>query len=171
HNLEGPAGRWAVTDSPILLASAKGGRATLYHYLMGTNDWQDLATHGVEAYVLRVQAILSASLALHPRVSVMYHTILPRGDSQSGNAGFEAHRRDANARMRAWIAAQDPRRVRLCDFGDNPTIGDPARTAEYMIQDGIHLNRAGDREAASICAASVRAWRADNGLQARTGNT
>lgn len=170
-SLEGPAGRWAATDSRILLASAKGGRATLYHYLMGTNDWQDLATHGVEGYVARVQAILSASLALHPGISVMYHTILPRGDEQSGNAGFEAHRRGANARMRAWIAAQDPRRVRLCDFGDNPTIGDAGRTAEYMIQDGIHLNRAGDREAASICAAAVRAWRADNGLQARTGNT
>ncbi|HEX4331950.1 MAG TPA: SGNH/GDSL hydrolase family protein [Usitatibacter sp.] len=170
-SLEGPAGRWAVTDSPILLASAKGARATLYHYLMGTNDWQDLATHGVEAYVRRVQAILSSSLALHPGISVMYHTILPRGDEQSLSAGFEPHRRDANARMRAWIAAQDSRRVRLCDFGDNPTIGDAARTAEYMIHDAIHLNRAGDREAAAICAAAVRAWRFDNALQTRTGNT
>jgi len=168
-SLEGPAGRWAVTDSPILLASARGGRATLYHFLMGTNDWQDLAAHGVDAYVLRVQEIVSATLALHPNVSVMYHTILPRGDEQSRTARFEAHRVEANARMRAWIAAQDPRRVRLCDFGDNRTIGDPGRGAEYMIHDGIHLNRAGDAEAASICAAAVRSWRADNGLQQRTG--
>jgi len=167
-NLEGPAGRLAVTDGPILSAATAGGARALYHFVMGTNDWVTINA-GVAPYVARVQALITQALAIHPKVSVMYHTIMPRTDAQASGANstgqdFEPNRQASNAAMRAWIATQDPARVVLCDFGMNDTIGDRTQNAMLRIADGIHLSPRGDEDAAAICGAAIAGWRALVGL-------
>jgi hypothetical protein len=158
------AGRYWLRDRPALLGGVENGRYALYHLPIGTNDWDWLESAGVATYVGWLQAFITAVLAEHPRIHVLWYSLLPQTATSRPN--WETRRLQVNADMSAWIATQE--RVHLCDFGGSATIGDRATQAggggPYYLSDEIHFSSAGDVEAAAICRTAVMAWRTSLGI-------
>ena len=158
------AGRYWQKDRPTLLGAVEDGRYALYHLPIGTNDWDWLESVGATTYVGWVQDFIVAVLAEHPRIHVLWYSLLPQTTTSRPN--WEALRLAVNSDMAAWISGQS--RVHLCDFGGSATIGDRSLQAggggTYYLSDEIHFAPAGDVEAASICRAAVMAWRIGLGI-------
>lgn len=169
-NIDVVGGRFDTSDGPGLLRGTDNGRTAFYHLCIGTNDWDILnayvGTVAQEAaqYVTRLQALIQRALDLHPRVNVIWYSLLPQTAVSRPN--WEAQRLIVNDTMRAWIAATD--RVHICDVGGSATIGSRALQAggggAYYLSDEIHLTPAGDIEFANIQKPALAAARAAAGL-------
>lgn len=158
------AGRYWLRDRPALLGGVENGRFALYHLPIGTNDWDWLESVGVSTYVGWLQGFIGGVLAEHPRIHVMWYSLLPQTSTSRPN--WETRRLQVNSDMAAWIATQE--RVHLCDFGGSSTIGSRALQqgggGTFYLSDEIHFSSAGDVEAAAICRTAVMSWRTSLGI-------
>jgi hypothetical protein len=169
-NIDGAGNRFDLIDGTGLLRGTDNGRTSFYNLCIGTNDWDILdAYSGTTAeqaaqYVTRVQALIQRALDLHPRVHVIWYSLLPQTATNRPN--WEAQRLEVNNLMRTWIAATS--RVHICDVGGSATIGDRSLQAggggTYYLSDEIHLSAAGDVEFAAIVRTSLATARAAAGL-------